>query len=179
MSLGIGVTISANLSKLEDSINKYAHMYNTELGKLIRYVSLGLTFDIANANPKDTGRSRAGWLPALWANNVSVSYEYDTTVGHKPGEIAEAKREGVSACRFKYAFSNTMKPFFWVQNNVGYVLFLEYGVRKGAEKDKPIEQAYLASVSERSTKGFVRINIIQWNRKLKHAIRTGTYKGAA
>ena len=89
-----------------------------------------------------------------------------------------ATDEGAGEGTFYHTFANmdSPKPHAWIQNNVYYTKYLEYGVRKwksaGRSGGQYLDDAFEA-VSKQSDKGFVRRNIKEWHKKMKEALKTG------
>ena len=176
MTVGIGETVTANLDELNKAIYEYSQAFNIELGRLIRYVSVGLIRSIALANPVDTGRSRTAWLPFLWSLGINITVKAASNTDASQKELLEANKEGKARGKFNYKFKNTEKPFAWISNAVPYVVYLEYGVRKGDQKGIELGKSVLSSVSSRSSKGFVRKAINKWRLKFRDAIKNGVPK---
>lgn len=168
-----GWTVAANTARLSKALNKYAKQFNVDLGKLIRYTAVGLMKDIMNENPVDTGRSRAGWMPFLIDQHVPVRHKSSPTAKTR-GKTMQAQREGLASGTFKYKFTDTSVPYFWAQNAVHYVPYLEYGIRKGRMKKVPKMFAIMSPVSKQANHGFVRRAMAKWQGKLRAAMRTGT-----
>lgn len=171
MGKGTGITVQANLKKFNAALDEYAKKKEKDLNELIRWAFLETVSNVMKANPVRTGRSRAAWGPVLLANAYPVpNASPDPDV--MPAEALKAQREGFAACKHKTNFKG-LKPYGYVANRVKYLPYLEYGVRKGKEKNKSLKEAKLTSVSKRSGKGFVRKEIVRMHRAVKRAIRTG------
>jgi len=87
-----------------------------------------------------------------------------------PAEIKKAQAEGLAACDYKYNYGS-WKPFTLVRNNVKYLVYLEYGVRKGTQKQINIEKARLSAVSKQN-KGWIRRAHNRWFKEITAAIKT-------
>jgi hypothetical protein len=167
---------TANFQKLNAAIDQYTKAFKVDLGKMVRYVSVGLIKDVAQGNPVLTGRSRAGWLPFLWKMKVAINMKSKKkTKGKKKDiawetEVAKAQQEGLNAGDYKYDFES-WKPFAMIINNVDYIVYLIYGVRKGAQMAIAIEEADLSAVSSQNDPDWFFKAIDAWTKKMLDAVK--------
>lgn len=176
-----GMNATTNFQALNAEIRRYTDHFNKDLGKVVIYTSVGLIKDVAKGNPVYTGRSRAGWLPFLWKMKAAAVLKAakKTIKSAKTGkkrvdqnwatEVAKAQQEGLAACDYKYNFEGS-RPFALIINNVNYMVYLIYGVRKGAEMLKPIEEADLSAVSKQNDPDWFFKAIDGWTKKFREAI---------
>lgn len=162
-------TIAADMKKLKKVLEKFEEKKIKGTGDLIAWASLGLVADVAQGTPVRYGQARAGWLPFLWKNNVDVGLEHASGIGLNPGEVVKRQKEGLRACKHKSDFTSP-NPEAIVTNNVGHIVYLEYGVRKGGQKAVKLGKAKLSAVSGQMKKGFVRDNVKKWHKDIKKAL---------
>ena len=167
---GKGWTVKANLDGLNKALDKYQKRFDTDHGDLIKWMSLTTLSKIEQTTPVRTGRARAAWLPFLWAHNKPADMKSGMATGESPGKIAAAQREGLRKGKHKSKFKGA-KPFAWIQNNVNYIVYLEYGVRKGAQRAIKVGKARLSSVSRRMKSGFVRRAIKAMHQEVKQKLK--------
>ena len=152
--------VTARLDKLNGALDAYAKKFNVDVGKLIRYVSVGIIKDLSRDTPVDKGEARAGWLPYLMKQGVSAGLKSNPATTAKPWDVGRAQQRGLRAGKYKYKFTGP-KPFAWITNRVPHILFLEFGTK------------FMPMGSRRSRKGFTRRAIKRWHKKMHKAIKSG------
>lgn len=166
--MAAGWTIKAHMDKFNGALEAYAKRFGKDHGELIEWAALQTVGRIEKRAPVRLGRYRAGWLPFLWANNVSAPFQ--SAPGVK-GDVAKARQEGIRACKYKFKFKGE-KPFAMITNAVRYGPYLEYGVRPHGARGKPIGPGdRFLSVSKRMGKGHIRASILEVHRAVKAKLR--------
>lgn len=165
-----GWTVKANLDGLNKALTKYQKQFDGDHGELIKWMALETVRMIDQTTPRRTGRAAAAWLPFLWAHNKPAEMRSAPGINVSPAKIAAAQREGLRKGKHKSKFKGS-KPYAWIRNNVNYIVYLEYGVRKGAQKAVAISKAKLSSVSRRMESGFVRRAIKAMHQEVKQKLR--------
>lgn len=108
---------------------------------IIRKTALELTSNIILDTPVDTGRARGAWLVSIDRENISK-----TDIQDKSGITTISKAES--------SLNNPIGRFIYIQNNLDYIVGLEYGKSKQAPN------------------GMVRKNIIRFSKYLEESART-------
>ena len=160
-----GWTVEGKSAALGKAIDKYIKKFNIDAGQLIRHVAIWTVKRVVENNPVDTGQSRGGWLPFLWANGITSELNRSDPRSEKSAKaIRRAQYQGNMLCRFRYDY-NDVKPYAWVENNVAHTVFLEYGIRYSRFTRKP--------VSKRARPGFVRRALIEGRNEMMKRVRKG------
>ena len=111
-----------------------------KLDKVIRGASFELFKNIVYGTPVDSGRAKNNWI--LTIDNVS---DDKSDIADKTGNKAIQKAS--------LEINKKLGKYIYIQNNLDYILKLEYGWSKQAPQ------------------GFVRQNILRMNQLIKKAIK--------
>lgn len=123
------------------SFNKFKNKSVKQMDAIIRKTALELTSNIILDTPVDTGRARGAWLVSIDRENISK-----TDIQDKSGITTISKAES--------SLNNPIGRFIYIQNNLDYIVGLEYGKSKQAPN------------------GMVRKNIIRFSKYLEESART-------
>ena len=126
-----------------------------QLNRIIKKTVFDLTSAIIQGSPTDTGRFRGNW---------QVSFDKPTD-----SELSNLDKSG-NATISKIGTqinSNKVPLVYWINNNLPYGNSLEYGLYpKNSKTGKTIN-----GFSVQAPMGFVRLNIIRFNKFLKDNIK--------
>jgi len=122
------------------SFNKFKNKSVKQMDAIIRKAALELTSSIILDTPVDTGRARGAWLVSIDRENNSK-----TDIQDKSGTTTISKAES--------SLNNPIGRFIYIQNNLDYIVGLEYGKSKQAPN------------------GMVRKNIIRFSKYLEESAR--------
>ena len=126
-----------------------------QLNRIIKKSVFDLTSAIIQGSPTDTGRFRGNW-------QVSFNTPIDSELSNldKSGNATISKID-------TQINSNKVPLVYWINNNLPYGNSLEYGLYpKNSKTGKTIN-----GFSVQAPMGFVRLNIIRFNKFLKDNIR--------
>ena len=126
-----------------------------QLNRIIKKTVFDLTSAIIQGSPTDTGRFRGNW---------QVSFDKPTD-----SELSNLDKSG-NATISKIGTqinSNKVPLVYWINNNLHYGNSLEYGLYpKNSKTGKTIN-----GFSIQAPMGFVRLNIVKFNKFLKDNIK--------
>lgn len=112
-----------------------------EIEDIIRKSVFDLTNSIIMDTPVDTGRARGNWFVSF---DNPINSELDNLDKNGTSTISKAQSKIIN---------NPIPQVYWIQNNLPYILRLEYGW------------------SKQSPAGMVRRNILRFNQFLKGNIK--------
>ena len=122
---------------------------------VIKKTVFDLTSSIIQGSPTDTGRFRGNW-----------QVSFDTPTDNKLSNLDKSGNATISKIGTQIN-SNKVPLVYWINNNLPYGNSLEYGLYpKNSKTGKTIN-----GFSIQAPMGFVRLNIIRFNKFLKDNIR--------
>lgn len=122
---------------------------------VIKKTVFDLTSSIIQGSPTDTGRFRGNW-----------QVSFDTPTDNKLSNLDKSGNATISKIGTQIN-SNKVPLVYWINNNLPYGNSLEYGLYpKNSKTGKTIN-----GFSVQAPMGFVRLNIIRFNKFLKDNIK--------
>ena len=122
---------------------------------VIKKTVFDLTSSIIQGSPTDTGRFRGNW-----------QVSFDTPTDNKLSNLDKSGNATISKIGTQIN-SNKIPLVYWINNNLPYGNSLEYGLYpKNSKTGKTIN-----GFSVQAPMGFVRLNIIRFNKFLKDNIK--------
>ena len=122
---------------------------------IIRATVFDLTSSIIQDTPVDTSRAKNNWL-------VSFDSPIDNTVN----TLDNSGNTVINKANTKI-MANKVPMVYWIQNNLPYIAKLEFGLYPKNSKTGKTSNGF----SIQAPSGFVRLNIIRFNKFLKDNIR--------
>jgi len=122
---------------------------------VIKKTVFDLTSSIISDTPVDTSRAKNNWFVT-----------FDTPSDNTIDTLDNSGNTAINKANSKI-MTNKVPMIYWIQNNLPYISKLEYGLYpKKSKTGKTIN-----GFSVQAPAGFVRLNIIRFNKFLKDNIR--------
>ena len=126
-----------------------------QLNRIIKKTVFDLTSAIIQGSPTDTGRFRGNW-----------QVSFDTPTDRELSNLDKSGNATISKIGTQIN-SNKIPLVYWINNNLPYGNSLEYGLYpKNSKTGKTIN-----GFSIQAPMGFVRLNIVKFNKFLKDNIK--------